>query len=213
MADPVKGRTAAGRRREERARATRDRIVAAATALFLDRGYTSTTVEAIASEAGVAAATVYQAFGTKSAVLARALDVAVAGDAEPVPLLEREWVAAARRHGSPRRRLAAVVEHTARIAARTAPLKAVMRDAAATESAIRELLARDDARRLTTQRGLLEVALGRPPTDEEAAVCFLLVHSGAFLLASEHLGWSEDGWRRWLLETLERRLLPAAGLV
>ncbi|HEX6419601.1 MAG TPA: helix-turn-helix domain-containing protein, partial [Acidimicrobiales bacterium] len=112
MADPVKGKSPAGRRREQRARATRQRIVAAATALFGERGYAATTVGAIAGEAGVAPATVYQAFGTKSAILKRALDEAIVGDAEPLPLLERDWVAAARREPDARRRLAIVVGHT-----------------------------------------------------------------------------------------------------
>src|SRR2546430_310345 len=63
--EPVKGTTAAGRRREARARETRERIIQAGVRLFLERGYVATTVQAIADEAGVAAATVYQAFGTK----------------------------------------------------------------------------------------------------------------------------------------------------
>ena len=89
MRDPVKGKTAAGRRREERARQTRARVADAALRLFQERGYVATTVEAIASEAGVAPATVYQAFGSKQAVLARALNATIAGDLEPVAMLDR----------------------------------------------------------------------------------------------------------------------------
>ena len=100
MSDPVKGKSAAGRRREQRAQHTRARITEAALRLFVDRGYPATTVEAIAVEAGVAPATVYQAFGTKQAVLARALDTAIAGDTASTPLLDRDWVAAARRQRS-----------------------------------------------------------------------------------------------------------------
>ena len=68
------------------------RVVGAALRLFLERGYAGTTVEAIAAEAHVAPATVYQAFGTKQAILARVLDQAIAGDAEPAGLLDRDWV-------------------------------------------------------------------------------------------------------------------------
>ena len=64
MTEPVKGKTDAGRRREERARERRQRVVDAASRLFGERGYVATTVEAIAREAAVAPATVYQAFGT-----------------------------------------------------------------------------------------------------------------------------------------------------
>ena len=94
----------------------------------------ATTIEAIAREAGVAPATVYQAFGTKQAVLARVLDVAIAGDAGPEALLDRDWVRQARTDPDPGRQLAQVIAHTSQVAARTAPVKEVMRDAAARRS-------------------------------------------------------------------------------
>jgi AcrR family transcriptional regulator len=204
---PVKGRTEAGRRREKRARATRDRIVRAAAALFLDRGYVATTMEAVAKSAGVGVATVYQAFGTKAALLARALDVTIAGDADAVPVLDRDWVIAARSEARPLRRLALVVAGAADIAIRTARLKEVMRDAAATEPAIRDLLDDDDGRRLATQRSLVEIALGAPPTDAELATFYSLVNSHSYQLASSHLGWDEATWRDWLIDVLARSLL------
>ena len=206
--EPVKGRTEAGRRREQRARQTRERIVGAATTLFLDRGYAATTVESIAAEAGVATATVYQAFGTKAAVLARALDVTIGGDADAVAVLDRGWVADAGAEDDARRRLAAVITGAARIAARTAPLKEVMRDAAATEPEIRDLLHRDDAQRQVTQRGLVEIALGAPPPEQAVAIFYALVNSHAFRLASEQLGWDEERWGEWLVEVLTHQLLP-----
>src|SRR5207302_1576199 len=54
-----------------------------------ERGYAGTSIEAIAGAAGVAAVTVYSAFGSKRALLARLIGVAVVGDERPVPLLER----------------------------------------------------------------------------------------------------------------------------
>ncbi|HZD38744.1 MAG TPA: helix-turn-helix domain-containing protein, partial [Actinomycetes bacterium] len=139
MREPVKGRTQAGRRREARARRTRQRIVEAALGLFLQRGYTATTVEAIARQARVAPATIYQAFGTKHAILASGLDVTIAGDAGPVAILDRDWVKDATAETDPARRLATVVGHACEIAARTAAIKEVMRDAAAAEPAVGDL--------------------------------------------------------------------------
>ena len=92
MKEPVKGKTEAGRRREERARHKRQRVADAALGLFLERGYMATTIEAIARKAAVAPATVYQAFGTKQAILARILDQTITGDAQPAALLDRDWV-------------------------------------------------------------------------------------------------------------------------
>ena len=55
--------------RQQQAQMTKDRIVAAARRLMAQRGWTPTTIDAIAEDAGVATATVYAAFGNKRALL------------------------------------------------------------------------------------------------------------------------------------------------
>ncbi len=55
--------------RQEQAAATRNRIADAARRLFGTAGYGSTSMEAIATEAGVAVRTVYSAFGAKREIL------------------------------------------------------------------------------------------------------------------------------------------------
>ena len=45
--------------RREQARATRRQVLAAATALFLERGYAATTMADVAARAGVVVQTVY----------------------------------------------------------------------------------------------------------------------------------------------------------
>jgi AcrR family transcriptional regulator len=212
VTEPVKGKTDAGRRREERARQRRERVVDAASRLFGERGYVATTIEAIAREAAVAPATVYQAFGTKQAILARILDVTIAGDADPAALLDRDWVRQAARHQDPRQRLALVVRHTSQVAARTAPVKEVMRDAAAADPAVRQLLLEDDRRRYLTQRALVDLIIGagslRPGCDRDqaAATFFALVNSHGYQLLATQLGWSPDDWQRWLTGVLDREL-------
>jgi AcrR family transcriptional regulator len=54
--------------RKQQAQITKDRILDAASRLFVDRGYSSVTVEDIACEAGVAHQTIYAVFGTKLAI-------------------------------------------------------------------------------------------------------------------------------------------------
>ncbi|HEX5302892.1 MAG TPA: TetR/AcrR family transcriptional regulator [Streptosporangiaceae bacterium] len=212
MTEPVKGKTDAGRRREQRARQRRERVVDAASRLFGERGYVATTIEAIAREAGVAPATVYQAFGTKQAILARILDVTIAGDAGPAVLLDRDWVRQAARHPDPRQRLALVVRHTSQVAARTASVKEVMRDAAAADPAVRQLLLEDDRRRYLTQQALVDLIIGagslRPGCDRDHAVAtfFALVSSHGYQLLATQLGWSPDDWQRWLTGVLDREL-------
>jgi AcrR family transcriptional regulator len=214
--EPVKGTSEAGLRREERARQTRLRIVDAGLRLFLERGYVATTVEAIAQEAGVAPATIYQAFGTKQAVLASGLDVAIAGDHASVAVLDRDWVGGVRADPNPGHRLAAVVTHACEIAARTAPLKEVMRDAAATDGGIGTLIRQDHERRRTTQEAFVDLLIERRPLraglDRRLAAdtFFALVNSHTYQLTVGHLGWTVAEWRDWLIRLLDAELFGPA---
>ncbi|HEX8317022.1 TetR/AcrR family transcriptional regulator [Longimicrobium sp.] len=63
-ADPARGR------RAEQKAARRERIHAAARALFVDRGYDATSLDDIAAVAGVARGTFFNYFPSKAAVLA-----------------------------------------------------------------------------------------------------------------------------------------------
>ena len=204
--------TAAGRRRESRARETRRRIIEAGVRLFLERGYVTTTVQAIADEADVAAATIYQAFGTKQAILAAALDVTIAGDDAPLPLLERGWVDAAGREQNFNRRLRLIVEGAAGVAARTAALKDVVRDAAATDIAARQLVRQDHDRRHRTQEGLVDLLIEARPLrtklDRRRAVdtFFALVNSSTYDLLVIQQGWTITEWQHWLIHIIEQEL-------
>ncbi|MGH3419480.1 MAG: TetR/AcrR family transcriptional regulator [Streptosporangiaceae bacterium] len=212
MDEPVKGKTEAGRRREERARHKRQRVVDAALRLFLERGYVATTIETIAREAAVVPATVYQAFGTKQAILARVLDQTIAGDAGPTALLHRDWVKQAGQQSDPRQRLALVIQHTSQVAARTASVKDVMRDAAAADPAVRQLLREDDQRRYLTQQALVDLVIAGDSLragcgrDHAVATFFAMVNSHCYQLLAAHLGWSAADWQHWLTDVLGREL-------
>lgn len=217
MREPVKGKTEAGRRREERARRTRQQVADAALRLFLERGYVATTIEAIAQEAAVAPATVYQAFGTKQAILARILDQTIAGDAQPAALLDRDWAKQASQHPDPRQRLALVIRHTSQVAARTAPIKEVMRDAAAADPAVRQLIHDDDQRRYLTQQALVDLVIGedspRAGRDHATATFFALVNSYCYQLLATHLGWNPADWQQWLTSMLDREFRASRGVL
>ena len=212
MRVPVNGSTEAGRRRQFRAHETRLRVIEAATRLFLERGYVATTVQAIAGDAGVAPATIYQAFGTKHAVLAAALDVTVAGDGTALLVVDRDWVAEAQREPDPQRQLRLIIEGATRIAARTAPLKEVMRDAAATEPKARELIRQDHERRHRTQEGFVDLLIEhrqlRAGIDRGRAVdtFFALVNSATHDLLVTDRGWSMAEWQDWLIALISREL-------
>lgn len=86
MAEPRRYSTAL---RTEQTALTRRRILAAAGALFVERGYLGTTLAGIAGAAGVSVQTVYNVVGGKAVVLKAVYDVTLAGDDEPVPMVER----------------------------------------------------------------------------------------------------------------------------
>ena len=119
MAD-VKGPP--GQARKDRAKATRRRIVDCAYRLFCDKGYASTTMESIADASGVAVQTVYYVFRTKAQLLQEVIEVAAAGQHDPLPVMQRPWMQEALTTSDAARSLALNVEHGVDIYARVAPL-------------------------------------------------------------------------------------------
>src|SRR3954452_8072867 len=87
MAEVVK------REPQARTRLARRAVVAAARALFLERGYSATTIEAVSDRADVPPATVYRLFTSKVGILKALLDTSIAGDDQPVAVPERPDVA------------------------------------------------------------------------------------------------------------------------
>ncbi len=69
MADVVKTRSYNSPSRRLQLTATKAAVVAAAIDLMAKRGYSATTMEQIAGEAGVAVQTVYKHFGSKAAIV------------------------------------------------------------------------------------------------------------------------------------------------
>jgi AcrR family transcriptional regulator len=122
-------------RRAQQARETRAAIVQAARALFVERGYAATSVQAIAEAAGVANETVYAIFKNKRAVLEAIENEAITGDAELVPLFERPFIDAARKLTDPRARIRAM-RPGLEAAARVAEIASVMRGAAASDETV-----------------------------------------------------------------------------
>jgi AcrR family transcriptional regulator len=79
-------------RRRARSAHTEEVVVAAATRLFVERGYARTSIADVAEAAGVSERTVYVRFAGKAELLKRAIDVAAAGDTEGVPVSARAWM-------------------------------------------------------------------------------------------------------------------------
>src|SRR4051812_49175105 len=136
-------------RRQEQARHNRAAILDAARERFLELGYAGTTMTAVAADAGVSVETVYKAFANKAGLVKAVFDVAIVGDDEPIPLMEREFVARNRAEPDPRRKLAAYGRHLAATIPRAGPIQLVVRAAAGTDAGAADVWSQLQAERLT----------------------------------------------------------------
>ncbi|TMR92273.1 TetR/AcrR family transcriptional regulator [Nonomuraea basaltis] len=185
-------------------------MLAAARSLFVERGYTATTMQAIATEAGVAVQTLYFTFATKRAILSELLDVEVAGDTAPVATLDRPWVAEAL-SAPPEELVEQLVKGAVRIHARVAPLLEVVRSAAAVDPEIAELWRTNIAQRHTVLMvfaGALaaKTALRANPARAADIMLATLAPECYHLLVHER-GWAQEDWERWAVDALARQLI------
>ena len=200
--------------RRQQASQTRVRMLDAAEKQFGEGGYPATTVEAIASEAGVAVDTVYAAFGSKRGVLKALLDVRVGGDDAPVDLLDRPGPQAVRREPNPRRQLAAFAADISSIIERARPVDDIMRGAAAVDADIAALRRSSQEHRYRNMGQLVSwlSAKGRfreGLTEKEAAdIVWTMTSPEVHRLLRAERGWTPEGYAGWLGQSLVRILLP-----
>ncbi|MGH3780769.1 MAG: TetR/AcrR family transcriptional regulator [Pseudonocardiaceae bacterium] len=190
-----------------------DKILDAAMSLFATRGYPSTTVEMIAHEAGVAVQTVYFSFRAKANILKQLVDINVAGDTQPIPMLERTWVRDALAEPDPARQLEIQVKGTASIHRRVAQLLNVLHRASDTDPAVAELWRTNQEQRRALHRQLI-VALrrkgGLPPEmrlGQAVDISYALLGPELFHVLVTERGWSIAEWQRWTLSILSHELL------
>jgi AcrR family transcriptional regulator len=137
--DVNRKRTYNGTRRKEQARNTRRAVLTSALELFLEHRFAGTTLPMVADAADVSIQTVYKVFGNKSGLVKALFDNAIAGDDEPVAVVDRESIVAIRAEPSPHRKLVLYGQHMAAVGPRIMPILLVVRDAAAGDESAAEL--------------------------------------------------------------------------
>jgi AcrR family transcriptional regulator len=216
VAGTVKGkpqkRTYDSSKRKEQAQATRTAILEAAHRLFVEQGFVTTTLQAVADEAGVAVQTVYAAFGNKQELLRRVIGVSVVGDDEEVPLMERDAVQTIVDEPDQRARARMQAALITQILARVAPVAMVAREASGASPEAAEqwrsfMLERrvgmeHAARSLAGTDGL------RAPIEEAADIIHALWSPELYTILVRELGWTPDRYEAWMTDALERLLLP-----
>lgn len=195
---------------------TEERIVKAATDLFLERGYAATTLTDVAEAARVAARTVYVRFGTKAALMKRVIDVAIVGDTAPVDVLSRDWFQASLTAATAEERVAAMCRSTRHIMDRAGALFAVGHQAAAVESEIAaaEQIGREGSRdalrifwRHMEQDGLLPAGCDVSWLSDTTS---FLIGADSYRLMTQLHSWNADAYEEWLRISLSRLILASA---
>lgn len=213
MSEQVKSRTYDSSRRQERARATRRRIVEAARELFVERGYAATSVESISAAAEVAPATVYRLFASKRAILKAVVDLTAVGDDEPLALHERPDVLALHTEPDPIKYLAGFARVARVVGLRLAPIQEMLGSAAVVDSDAADMLDVINQQRYAGQglvaEGLVQRrALPLSLTQDDAHdIIYGLMSPELRRVLMHERQWSADRYEKWLADTLCATLL------
>src|SRR5664279_4370569 len=200
--------------RAGQARETRRLIVATAARLFVQHGYGITTIDAVAEAAGVSRKTVFTAVGGKCQLLITALEWALVGDDEPVPLAERPAVREIGRHTDPQEIIAGYVAVIVEIDSRVAELSQALIVAAGVDPEARQARDARIGQRLSGARAFIKHLAShdglRADLDAAAAADIVWFHSDPVLyhrLVIERR-WSKQRFTTWLHRTLILQLCP-----
>jgi AcrR family transcriptional regulator len=199
MAAPVNTSTY----RQLQARQTRERIAQAARELFAARGYRATSMEAIATAAGVAPRTVYTSFGAKreilSAICERWLEEAGA----------RELAEAALAEPDPAARLQAAAHWLRTLYAAGFDVATLFEAASDDDAETRALLQAKLAGRNQVMDAMIASLDGviRIPVPRAQAIYRALAAPGVYGELVAASSWTPDDFEEWVAQTLLRELL------
>lgn len=199
--------------RKQSAARTRAAILLAARTLFIGRGYTATTIAAVAAEAGVAVDTVYAAIGKKPALFRALVESAISGTDIEVPAPERDYVLKINSAVTADQKLDLYAAAVTSIQSRLAPLLIVMREGAAADAAVAELWHEVASRRAANMR-LLATELRKTgqlrselSDDVVADIIWSMNAAEYYTLLVGERGWQPEQFEAYLADAWKRLLL------
>jgi AcrR family transcriptional regulator len=206
----VKRRYDATKRREAAAR-TRQAILAAALELFTVRGYTGTSMAAIAARADVALDTIYASVGRKPELARLLIETAISGSSRAVPADERDYVQAIRAAPDADTKIEIYASAMRIIAGRLAPLLGMIQQAAGAEPELTSLWREIAERRAANMRrfaaDLAAVDALRVDLGEAADIVWATNAPEFYQLLVGQRGWTPQRYERFLADTWRRLLL------
>jgi len=208
-----------GRGRQARTRLARAAVVEAARALFLERGYAATTIEAVSDVSDVPPATVYRLFSSKLGILKALLDASIAGDDEAVSLPDRPHVRALLADRDPRNQISGLAGLIRGIMSRAEPLHRILVSAAGSDpeaaALLAELMRQRQHGHAQIARSLARAGALRPKLRERDAddIIHALTSPEVYRLLVGDRGWPPERYEQWLKDILIDQLLapPTTG--
>jgi AcrR family transcriptional regulator len=192
------------------AQRTRAKILEVARRRFLGEGYATTTVAAIAADAGVSVETIYKAFGGKPGLVRAIRDEALGGTG-PVPAEERSDELQAT-ESDPRKIIEGWGVLTSEVAPRVAPILLLVRDAASDPEMARLQAELDEHRLVRMSSNARTLARGghlrQDVTVEDAAeLLWAYTAPELFELLVHKRGWTPERFGAFVADALIAALL------
>jgi AcrR family transcriptional regulator len=182
--------------------------------MLLDGGYGAMTISALAREAGVSVQTVYNAVGAKADVVKAVYDVALAGDDEPLAMMERPAFRALLTERNARRWFAHYASFSRSIYEGVGPLVAVLlAQAAAGDPDLAEFAATIERERATGTALVAELYASRFPLrtgltlGAAADILWTLTAPEVGDRLVRGRGWTLDAYEAWLATTMADSLV------
>ena len=200
------------RARADAAAQTRARILDAGQQLFVEQGYSMTTLQQIADSAAVSVQSVYAA-GSKASLMTAILQRAFVGDEKFVSLIERPEFVAIMTDDDTDRALNRYVEFVIGANARIADLHHAATLAADSDRSIGAELERSELRRLDdihtgsvwfVHRRLIDA----DEVAEFADVLSYLTSPQTYRYFTVERGWTAERFTRWLRTSIDSHLTP-----
>jgi AcrR family transcriptional regulator len=197
-------------RRREQARRNHEAVLTAAQRRFLSDGYSTTTIAAVAGDAGVSAETIYKTFGGKAGLVKAIWERGLAGRGDvPAPQRSDQMQA---REKDPRQIIRTWGRLTSEVAPRVAPILLLIRTAAATDAEMARLLSETDQQRLQRMRHNARALAGHltPGVSARAAAEIMWTYSSPDLydLLVLRRGWPVERYGRFIADSMISALLP-----
>lgn len=199
-------------RRQAQVRATRLRIIEAAKALFIERGYPATTLELIAAAADTSLPTLYRLFCSKQALLKAVLDVSFGGDDQSIAFGDRPDVQAARAEPDPVGLIKAFARIGREFMERSSAIMHVLATAALVDPDAAKLLEEIRRQRHVGQSRIVAALAARGALDPElemsdaADIAYAVLSPDVHWILTTERGWTAPQYEQWLVRSLGRLL-------